>query len=513
MRPSLHQADSVENFLLPASESPPGRARVLLWLLTATATGAVIMGLELAAFRLYAPFFGYSIYVWGSLIAVVMLALSAGYAVGGWLADRSRTDTPLYLVILASAFYQLVIVFTFRGLLRALWQWGEFSGTVTATLIIFAPPMAALAVTSPYVVRLLARAGQVGTTAGRVYAVSTLGSIAGIFATSFYVVPRFGTHRTLQLLCLASAFAGIAGLVGRRRGAVAAVAPLGALAFVPASPLPEGVVWRSESAYNFVWVVKRDNLTWLVLNDARFFQTIRREDAPWTGYYHDEFVLGPLLAPARRLLVLGMGAGGSIAATRGVAPEIEVDAVEIDPEVVEVGRRFFNLRPGEDDLRIHVADARPWLAREHSQFDIVHVDLYHGGPYVPFYLATQEFYQLVRDRMHRDAVLMMNIYDVSPHRELLHATGATLRRVFDSVFVLSREDGNHITLAFPRAISIASIRSQLAAAMGPEQIRGLARRAAEHLAELNPPAGTLVFTDDRAPVEEMTRQMLLWKKR
>ncbi len=486
---------------------------MLLWLSTATLTGSVIMGLELAAFRLYAPYFGYSIYVWGSLIAVVMLALSVGYAAGGWLADRSRTDTPLYVVILASAFYQLVIVFTVRGLLRALWQWGEFSGTVTATLVIFAPPMTALAVTSPYVVRLLARAGHVGTMAGRVYAVSTLGSIAGIFATSFYLVPRLGTHRTLQLLCLVSALVGTAGLVGRRRAAVAAVAPLAALAFVPTPPLPEGVVWRSESAYNFVWVVKREGLMWLVLNDARFFQTIRREDAPLTGYYHDDFALGPLLAPSRRLLVLGMGAGGSIAATRAVAPDIEVDAVEIDPEVVEVGRRFFNLRPGEGNLRVHVADARPWLARERKLFDIVHVDLYHGGPYVPFYLATEEFYQLVRDRMESDSVLMMNIYDVSPHRELLHATIATLRRVFDSVFVQSREDGNHITLGFRRAVSLGDVRARLESTEAPEKIRELARRAAEQLGELAPPPDTLIFTDDRAPVEEMTRRMLAWKKR
>ncbi len=483
-----------------------------LWLATATLTGAVIMGLELAAFRLYAPYFGYSIYVWGSMISVVMAALAGGYALGGWLADRSQTDTPLYVAVLASGIYQLAIVFTARPLLRWLWQSGEFTGPVVATLIIFAPPMIALAATSPFVIRLLARVGHVGSTAGKIYALSTVGSIAGILATSFFLVPRLGTQTALETLCAVSVVIGVVGLFARWPAALVALVPIAALPFLPEAKLAEAEVWRTESAYNLVRVVRRGNLLLLVLNDARFFQTIREVESGWSGTYQDEFALGPLLVPARRLLVLGMGAGGSIASTRAVAPDIEVDAVEIDEKVVEAGVRFFGLRPGERGLRVHVADARPWLAQDRDTYPIVHVDLYQGGPYVPFYLITVEFFRLVRARMSEDGALMMNVYDLSPRRELLNATGATLHRVFPSVAVLPRADGSHIVFAFPRERSGASIQAELRRFRGPERVEQVARRAASAIVDLVPPPATPIFTDDRAPVEEMTRHMLMARR-
>src|SRR5207248_9402310 len=120
------------------SDTLPSKGRATFWLLTATVTGAVIMGLELVAFRLYAPYFGYSTYVWGSMISVVMLALSAGYVLGGCVADRSTTDTASYSTILLSGFYQLAILFLHRTILRGLWQPGEFTCTTLRTPRIFA---------------------------------------------------------------------------------------------------------------------------------------------------------------------------------------------------------------------------------------------------------------------------------------------------------------------------------------------------------------------------------------
>jgi spermidine synthase len=487
----------------------PGGSKVALWLLTAGLAGAVIMGLELLAFRLYAPYFGYTIYVWGSLISVVMVALTLGYALGGWMADRSQTDFPLYALILASALYQLIIVFTNRWLLARLWPWGEFTGTVVASLIIFTPPMTALAVTSPFVIRLLARAGKVGVTAGKVYALATVGSIAGTLLTSFYFVPRFGTQATLKLLCGASLAIGVLGLAAKRKGALGGLLLLVPLTLAPQPPLPGYEVWRAESAYNLVRVIRTQGFMWLALNDARFSHTTRKEGAVWSGSYQDDYALGPLLVEGRHLLVLGMGAGGSIRMTRLTAPDIEIDAVEIDPLVVEAAARFFGLRPEANRLRIHVADARPWLARNRTSYELIHVDLYHGGPYVPFYLVTEEFFSLVQRHLAPDGLLMTNVYDRGAAGEIVSATVATLRRVYPSVLVLPRADHNHILLAFPRARSLDSIRARLQQAAQSQGITDhLARRAATSLREFIPAAGTPVFTDDRAPIEELTRRML-----
>jgi spermidine synthase len=137
------------------------------------------------------------------------------------------------------------------------------------------------------------------------------------------------------------------------------------------------------------------------------------------------------------------------------------------------------------------------------------VDLYYGGPYTPFYVATVEFYRLVREHVNDDGIVMLNLFDKTKDRELLQYTVATLRQVFPSVMTVKREDGNNIVLAFPRERSAASVRAQLQASEGPEPLRRIAQYVAQNVVVVVPPAGTPVFTDDWAPVEEMTRRMLV----
>ncbi len=489
----------------------PARLKAALWHVTPLLTGAVIMVLELVAFRLYAPYFGYSIYVWGAMISVVMAALAAGYALGGWLADKSQTDRPLYLVILLSGVYQLVVVLTVNSMLPALSRLDGATGIVLATLVIFGPPMVALAMVSPFVIRLQARAAHVGITAGKIYALSTVGSIGGVVLTSFFLVPRLGTRATLITACVVTALVAVTGLVagsvGRR--ALLAVPALALLPFAPEAAWPEGTIWLSESEYNQVRVVRRDNRQSLVLNHNTV-HTMRDMETGWSGYYYDYFALGPSLLEAepRSLLVLGMGAGGSLAATRAAAPGIEADAVEIDPKVIEAGERFFDLKKDDGGrLRVHLADARPWLARSEGVYDLVHIDLYQGGPYVPFYLATVEFFQTVRAHMPEGGVLMLNVMDVGRDREVLNSTAATLRRVFPSVLYTEPSKGNFLLFVFARERTAGEVRARLEQVNTGGVIEQLARKAAASVRELTPPAETPFFTDDHAPIEEMTRRM------
>jgi predicted membrane-bound spermidine synthase len=485
------------------------RVRPTLWLLTAMVTGAIIMSLELSAFRLYAPYFGYSIYVWGTMISVVLVALAGGYALGGWLADGTESATVLYSIILGSGLYQLGIILAVRSILRWLWQSGEVLGTAAASLIIFVPTLTALAITGPFVIRLLARAEHVGVTAGKVYALSTAGSIAGVLITSFWLIPRFGTRMTLQVACATTLVVGCSGLLSRTKATAVALLPaIGAL-LIPKATFAPIYLWTTESAYNWIAVLQHGDLRWLVLNYPGYSQTTRKEGSSWSGFYTDDFALGAALGPARRMLVLGMGAGGGIASSLAVAPQIRVDAVEIDPKVVEVAVKFFGLSAHRKNVFVYVADARPWLAFHDWKYDLVQVDLYQGGPYIPFYLITEEFFEQVRARIAEDGLLMMNVYDTSKSHELLMATGATLKRVFLSVEVISRVDGNHMVLAFVREKTLAQVRERLGHLGGDQAFQELAKGAAASIVDLIPPQGTPVFTDDHAPVEEMTRRMLL----
>ena len=197
------------------------------------------------------------------------------------------------------------------------------------------------------------------------------------------------------------------------------------------------------------------------------------------------------------------GAAASIRAARSTAPQIEFDAVEIDPAVVEAAVKWFDLRLQDPLLHVHVADARRSLSRDTNRYDLIQEDVYQGGPYVPFYLVTEEFFRLVRSHMTEDALLMTNLFDISADHQLLFAYAATLRKVFPCLMVRSDLHGNHILFAFVRLRSVESVRAVL------EQAHtGLARSSAAMIADLTPPSNTRIFTDDLAPVEEITRRML-----
>lgn len=470
-----------------------------LWLATSTVAGAIIMALELVAFRLYAPYFGYSIYVWGTMISVVMGALAAGYGLGGWIADRGGGERAVYGAVLASALYQLVIVFTVHSILRSLSAAGDFTGIVAATLIIFAPPMLALATVPPLVTLLLVRRFRVGAAAGTVYALSTLGSIGGILATSFWLVPYLGTLMALKILCAASLLLAVSGLLTAHPAALALLPLIVLLPGAPEASTPRDTVAVAESPYNYLRVARRGETLILFLN-ADAAQTVQQSGGGRTGYYYDDFALGPLLVDARQALVLGLGAGGSIAAARTTAPSLRFQAVEIDPKVVEAAVRWFGLRLDDPLTSVHVADARRWLAGDTGRYDLVQLDAYQGGPYIPFYLVTTEFFRLARARMADDGLLMMNLFDVSDSGELLLATAATLRTVFPTVMVRSRARGSHMLFAFTRPRSVEAVRRRLEGAPVAD--------AAIGVTALTPPASTRAFTDDLAPVEEMTRRML-----
>ncbi len=491
-------------FITGPERLPPSIPRVAepwekaLWLVSALLTGAVTMTIELAAIRLYAPYFGYSIYVWGGTIGTLMMTLAAGYAIGGWMADRSRSDLSMFMAILLGGFYQLLVLMSLPVLLFELTRLHPAISPLVATLIAFGPPMTSLAIAGPFVTRFLSRGGSVGTMSGIVCSLTTVGSIIGVFGTTFLLVPYLGTRATLITACAASITIGAAGCIARRPSEWFLLTPLTLLVFTPPPISSEGDLWVRESPYNLVRVTRRQGQVHLILNSESTVQSIRSDLGTWTGYYYDLFALGPLLTPTRRVLVLGLGAGAGVVATRVTAPGAIFDAVEIDPEVVEAGKRFFGLRPDMEHLRVYLADARPWLARSQETYDIIEIDVYNGSPYPPFYLVTEEFFASVRSHLKEDGLVMMNVFDPTRDRTMLNSIAATLARVFPTLKAIPAAGGCHVLFAFPQPRSSGSIRALLQSADQEDLVW-----MTERIADLVPPPGTQSFTDDHAPVERM----------
>ncbi|UTI63344.1 fused MFS/spermidine synthase [Paraconexibacter antarcticus] len=474
--------------------------------------GASSLGAEIAAARLMAPWFGASTIVWANTIATVLVSLSAGYLVGGRFADRDPTPEGLSKLVLLAAVLLAIVPFVSGPFLRTSVSAldnvsaGAFVGSLLGVLVLIAAPIMLLGAVSPYAIRLrVTTVRDAGAVAGRLYALSTLGSLAGVFLAALVLVPFLGTRRTF--LCFAAALA-LVGALGLRRLAVAVVPLLlvGLIA-VPVGTIKTSstgrVIWERESEYQYARVVQTDDgLRRLELNEGQAVHSVYSPGEWLTGNYWDEMLVLPFTVqagrPPRSVAVLGNAAGTTARAYNHFFPQTIVDGVEIDRALSGVGRRFFGLRPSPR-LRLHTADARPFLRRNRGKWDLIIVDAYRQ-PYVPFYLSTVEFFRLVSDRLNPGGSVIVNVGHPDGSDGLEKVLSATLSRVFGSVLRDPSQPVNTMLLA-SHAVASSALLTRAARAPGtlPPPLRPIARATSARLAaKLD---GGQVYTDDVAPVE------------
>ena len=463
------------------------------------------MALELLGLRFLAPRFGASTYVWGSLLGTVMAALAMGYLLGGRLADRRPRPTCVYVALMAAAIYLVPIPFITAPLLDACERLGSAVGPLVATVLLLGPPVLALGSVSPFLVKLLCADDRLGSGAGLVFAVSTAGALAGTFITAFWLIPAVGSRATLRLWIVALVLPAAAGLVARNRAYVGLLAVLPVL-LIPPRGGDALVLYRGESAYNSLVVEERAGSRRLLLNDERFgIHSVSRRDQVLTGLYYDAFYVAPILAGGTDVLVLGMAGGTTVRGYRTLFPGARLTAVEIDPRVVEVARRYFWLADGPD-LDVHVRDARPFLSESASRFDVIEADLFAGGVYAPFYVVTREFFDLARRWRGADGVIVVNALAVGGDDDVARAVAATMATVFPSVFELPLRN-QRLLFGFAARVDLQALRSRL----DDTDIAGLGdvlRTARARLRDATHSADAPILTDDWAPIEQLTDRMM-----
>lgn len=480
--------------------------RSLAALVFGAGTGS--LATEIAASRLLAPYFGSSTIVWANLIGIVLAGLAFGYWLGGRLADRRPQPRLLGLIVLAAAVWVAITPFVARPFLDAAVgnlndaSVGAVVGSFFAVLLLFAPAVVLLGMVSPFAIRLaLTDIETAGAVAGRFYALSTAGSLLGTFVPALVAIPLVGTQRTLigtaVLLALSSSF-----LLGRKAFVLAAM--MAALVALPPGAIKRDsdLLYEEESLYQFIQVLERpDGRRLLRLNEGVAVHSIWRRDTVLTGGEWDAFLaVPPLLGrPLRSVAILGNAGGTTARALGRFYPEARVDGVELDPAVSRVGRRFFGLGDNRR-LTVHDADARPFLRRTDKRYDLIIVDAYHQ-PYVPFYLATREFFRLARARLTPGGILALNVASVPGDERLLDGISGTLTYEFPSVALWPALRFNKILLAFDRPLQ--HVTPQVPPGVEPLWVllqHGL--RSVTHRA-------TRPWTDDRAPVEWVTDRMIV----
>jgi spermidine synthase len=477
--------------------------------------GIATLGSEIAVARLIAPFFGDSTIVWANTIAVVLVALSVGYWFGGRLADRHPHLQGLCLLVLASSVLLAVVPIVAQPLLSLSVDAfdnvsvGGFAGSLFGVLALVSVPVLMLGAVSPWAIRLkLERVEDSGETAGRMYAISTVGSLLGTFSASLLLIPLVGTQRTFLVYAIVLAVVAALGLGRRWLLAPAAVA---ALLLVPVGVVKAAedgtVVYEAETLYQYARVVQYpDGRRQLELNEGQAIHSIWRANTVLTGNYWDGHLTLPFTLrddPPRKVAMLGV-AGGTVArAYAKYFPDTIIDAVEIDGELFDIGRRWFGLED-RPQLRVHADDARPFLRKTDERYDFIFLDTYRQ-PYIPFYLATKEFFELARDRLAPGGAVLINVGHPEGSDRLEQVLTATIGAAFPHVVRDAVTDTN--TLLMGSTVAPSRARLEAAAERMPPELRTVALADARRLEA--PLAGGTVYTDDKAPVEWLVDKSLI----
>ena len=431
--------------------------------------GAALMSLEIVGARVLAPVFGTSIFVWGSLITVFLASLALGAALGGRLADRRPQPSLLAALLVASGVLTWTVFLAPAPVMRFFSDLSipDRFRSLLASIALFSVPCTLMGMVTTFAVRLAAREiATLGAAAGRLSAISTAGSIAGTFATTFFLIPAFSTPPILfgiGFALIVSAWLVPVPSSGWRVGRDLALtgAAVAAYLFTPEAvrtPAPAGtIVFEKETAYHRIRVVDQGLRRVLYFNKAAQGFVPARAGLPLPQNYTDGLLVGfslPARAP-RSAVVVGLGAGMIPTLLSAHVPEMEMTSIEIDPEVAEVARRFFGYAPDGND-RLLIGDGRRELERQVSKTDVIVVDVLFADS-IPFHCLTREFYEICRERLSPDGVVAANFVGALSGKDnaLFWAAVKTLSDVFPRVYILSSElaagrpvfDANAVVLA------------------------------------------------------------------
>ena len=499
---------------------------------TVFVSGMTTLAIEFAASRLLGSVFGTSNLVWASIIGLILIYLTAGYFIGGRWADRSPYPQTLYGIIAWGAFLAGSVPLVARPVLRLAadafdqLQVGVLFGSFTAVLVLFSVPVTLLGMVSPFAIRLaISDAQTAGRVSGRIYAISTLGSFVGTFLSVLVFIPLVGTSWTFFVFSEFLLLVAVAGMLissGWRKSLRVAWMPLllPVLAVLLASrPIKStaGQIYEGESAYNYIQVLEKpDGRRVLRLNEGQGEHSLWKADqldfeGPWEQFLAAPFFNSPPYEPqaVQSMAIIGLAAGTVARQATAVYGALPIDGYEIDPQIIEVGRRYFDMN--EPNLNAIAQDGRWGLEHSDRKYNIIGVDAYRP-PYIPWHLTTVEFFQIVRQHLTPDGVLVINVGRSPSDRRLIDGLVGTISQVFPSIYVMDVPNSfNSIIYATVQPTEINNLYQNLIHLYTEPGIHPLLQRSLERaVVYLKPtPASSVVYTDDRAPIEWITNNMVL----
>lgn len=457
-------------------------------------SGIISMGLEILAGRVLAPSFGSSIYTWGSIIGVSLLALSVGYYQGGKRASKATTSE-IRAYLLYAALYIVILYFATDLIIDAT-EALPISSRYAAILpmaILFGPPTYALGFISPYAAELSSKSGK-GAASGHFYAVGTVGSLLGAFATTFILIPwlsvktiyaLFAVLSTLPLLAQYRRFSSYIGI---------GLIILFVTPFSPTSTDATTVV-EDQTPYQELRVSDQNSIRTLYL-DGHPQSAMNLSDPGQQVFEYTKYFLLPWAVRGQPEDALFIGGGGFTGPKAYARLGVDTSVVELDPRVVDIAKEHFDVTP--ESMNISMGDGRQHLASSSQSYDVIVIDAYRKDQ-VPFHLTTKQFYEAVERHLSEDGLVIANVIGVEsgPGSSFPRAQYKTIKQVFEEVaYIPTRDTGlaqNIEIVASNQAIALETNGS-----VGGVNTQGLLQRSISPETDEVP-----VLTDDYAPISSL----------
>ena len=481
-------------------------------------SGAIVMVLELVGSRLLAPYFGNSLFVWTSLIGVMLGFMALGGFLGGRLGDRYLSTKVLFWILLVTSVSISLVAFSERMLLP---RFAEASGlrvaAVASAAVLFAIPSTLLGMVSPYCTRLRLHAlANSGATVSSLYALSTIGSITGTFAAGFWLIANIGSHGLITWLAaavLALALLVATPLVWGRSAALAV-----ALAVLNGAMLFPGTAAGSfDTQYDRYFIDRETEVETMrpvvtLSRDTDSIESAMYTDngEPFLLDYYRYYDLAMQSVPAvRRTLMIG---GGTFSYPRhqlNMYPDSVTDAVEIDPALVDLARSTF-LLADDPRMNILIEDGRTFLNNSTERYDVILLDAFKSASSIPYQLTTYESMLHCHRLLDDDGILAMNLIASveGPGSRFLWAEYVTLKAIFPQVEVFAVYDVRDPMLV--QNISVMASKSESISLIDTVE------RITPELAQQRIPESSVpddleaipLMTDDFAPVDQYLMDLL-----
>jgi len=494
-------------------------------------SGLTSLALEMAASRLLEQTFGMSNLVWACIIGLILIYLAGGYFLGGYWADRSPSYRTFFQILIWAALAIALIPLVSKPVLRSAsdafdqLQIGMLAGAFVSVLVLLIVPVTLLGTASPFAIRLaIQQTDSAGKISGKIYAISTLGSFIGTFLPVLFLIPTIGIYRTflvLSAILLVSALIGLWRTVGIRITLAYIWTPilLGLIWWIGlAGPEKDtaGMIYETESSYNYLQVLESNQYRVLRMNEGQgmhsvYHPTIMDYYGPWEmvliAPYFNAYPYPP--ENVKSMAIVGLAAGTTARQATYVYGPIPIDGFEIDQKVVDIGRKYFDMN--EPNLNVIVQDGRWGLEHSTKKYQVISVDAYRP-PYIPWHLTTREFFQIVRQHLTQDGVMVINVGRAPDDRRLVEALASTILSVFPSVHVVDVPGTfNTIIYATVQSTVDENLKRNYDYLVSRGNLPALLLETAKTaVASLQPaPAPGPVFTDDLDPVEWITNDMIL----